>query len=421
MGPSTTWFIARSAVVVGLAVAGSACVDDPDPVTTTGTTQPGQALDIIGGSSQVYCDNTDRVIGRISGAEPGEKILLTSPQPIQLSNDQENAVADDQGTYQLTWRCSPSEAGQPWELRVEGLNSGRRADVSFVGTATDPDLDEALALDLDEAPFVCDGESRIFGRLSNASPREPVTFTAAGADGLVDGTAETDGSLPLTWRCSPSEAGTWEVMARGIESDRTVEFTVVGVAPAELVTPGVRVIEDPFVCDGERRDVAALSGFVPDEVVTFSASQTTDLIDGRADGSGDLTIGWTCGNKDAGTVWELTATGLRSERTVTVVITGAAAARTRDPEVAMTEDPFRCDSTTRFFATITGFARREFVDFESPQVEDLRQGQADDTGALDLRWTCDAADVGRTWEITATGANSGRAITFQITGGAPEG
>lgn len=406
-------------MVVGLSVAAAACVDDPDPVAITGSTQPGPALDLVGGSSEVYCDNTDRVVGEIFGAEPGEKILLTSPQPIQLSNEQVNAVADDQGTYRLMWRCSPSQAGQPWELRVEGQNSGRRADVSFVGTSTDPDVVETLAVDIDGAPFVCDGESRTLGLLSDAFPGEQVTFDADGANELVDGTADVDGSLPLTWRCSPSEAGPVEVTARGVESERTAQFTVDGVAPAELATPAVRVIEDPFVCDGERRDFAALSGFVADEVVTFSAAQATGLIDGRADGAGDLTIGWSCGNGDVATVWELTATGTRSERTVTVVITGAAATNAPVPEVAITEDPFRCDGATRFFATITGFARREFVDFESPQVEDLRQGQADENGTLDLRWTCDAADVGRAWEITATGSNSGRTVTFQITGAAP--
>ena len=68
----------------------------------------------------------------------------------------------------------------------------------------------------------------------------------------------------------------------------------------------------------------------------------------------------------------------------------------------------------------SGFVPREFIDFTSPQTEDLRQGQADDTGALQLRWTCDADDVDRVWEITATGATSQRSVSFQITGAAPQ-
>jgi hypothetical protein len=117
--------------------------------------------------------------------------------------------------------------------------------------------------------------------------------------------------------------------------------------------------------------------------------------------------------------WELTATGDLSERTVTFLVTGAPAPLAPDPTLTMTEDPFRCDGSTRYFATITGFAPREFVDFESPQADAISQGQADADGAILLRWTCDPNDSGTVWNVTATGATSARSIKFQIRGASP--
>ena len=413
-----------------LALAASSCVsgsdgtdsDDTDTDDAAAET-PASSLTVVGGVSELACDGADRPVAEIRGAEPGEALVLSSPQPIQLSPEQLDAAADSNGTYAVTWRCDPSEAGQPWELRIAGEQSGRRATLSFTGTASGTDGVEALEIELHDGSFVCDGRSKTVGELFNAAPDEAVTFSAEGADDLVDGTADSNGRLTLTWDCSPDEATTWQVTARGYESDRVGEFTIVGVAPPpeDLLTPTVRIEEDPFLCDGGSRVFATISGFLPQEVVEFESQQSDDLSAGRADDNGDLPLRWTCGRDDAGTVWELTATGTRSGRTTSVTLTGAAPPPAPDLTVTRAEEPFRCDGETRFAATINGFTPREFVDFASPQVENLRQGQADETGTLRVRWTCSDGDIDRVWDITATGATSERSITFRITGASPEG
>jgi hypothetical protein len=213
------------------------------------------------------------------------------------------------------------------------------------------------------------------------------------------------------------------VTARGLESDRVGEFTIVGVAPPpeEIPIPTVQVDEDPFLCDSGSRVFATLSGFLPGEAVDFDSPQASVLTEGQADDSGALPIKWTCEEADAGTVWEVTATGARSRRTVTFTVAGAAPPPDPDPIVTVAENPFRCDGSTRFFATISGFTPREFIDFTSPQAEGLRQGQADEAGAVQVRWTCGAGDIDRTWDITATGATSQLSVSFQITGSAAQG
>ena len=399
--------------------AADATADAGDPAAAAGI--DAASLEVVDGASEVYCDGTDRLVGEIRGATPGERIVVSSPQPIELTADQLDATADAEGTYRMMWRCGQAEAGQPWELRIAGEDSGRRATIAFVGTVDDPDGSATLDVALFDATFVCDGRSKDLGELSNAAPREQVTFAGPRADNLVDGTADGDGRLTLTWQCSPAEAGTWDITARGFESNRIGEFTVVGVRPDEIPTPTVTVVEDPFLCDGVTRVFATLSGFLPNEVVAFSSPQSSDLVDGRADDAGDLPLQWTCGAADVESVWELTAVGTRSERTVTFVVTGAPPPPAPDPTVTFTEEPFVCDGATRVFATIDGFAPREFIDFTSPQAEHLRQGQADEDGALQVRWTCDATDVDRTWEITATGATTLRAVTFRLTATAPGG
>lgn len=410
-------------MIAMLSVAVSACVPEWGASATDETVvEVASPLEVVGGSSEIYCDNTDRLAGEIRGAEPGEKIMLSSPLPIQLSAEQSNATADADGTYRLTWRCAPTEAGQPWELRVQGEASGRRATVFVTGTATDPDIVDTLQLTLLEDTFVCDGNSREVGELSNAEAWEVVAFTAERSGDLADGAADADGHLTLRWQCSPDEAATWQVTASGLQSNRVGEFTIVGVAPPpeELSTPTVQVDEDPFLCDGGSRVFAMLSGFRPDEVVDFASPQASGLRAGQADESGSLPVRWTCGADDADTVWMLTATGARSGRTVTFSVAGAAAPPAPDPIVTITENPFRCDDATRVFATITGLTPREFVDFVSPQAENIRQGQADENGALQLRWTCGDDDIDQIWDITATGATSQREVSFQITGTHPQ-
>ncbi len=412
------------ALIVGVAIVATACTsgrsDSAAEPAADATTQPAQ-LQLIEGTSEIYCDGTEQLVGEVRGAAPGERLELSSAQPIQMSEALLDATADADGAYRLMWSCSPTEAGQPWELKVNGEQSGRWATVSFVGTAIDPDPDTSLQVTLLDDVFVCDGDARKLGELSNAKAFEQVTFTAEGADDMSDGTADANGRLELMWRCQPEEVDTWEVTATGLESGRGTQFIVVGADPPPDNTPPpvIRVDEDPFICDGASRLFAGLSGFEPFEVIEFSSSQATSLKAGQADEAGELPIRWTCEAGDAGTTWELTATGSRSRRTVSFTVNGAAPPPAPDPTVAFAESPFRCDGTTRQLAAISGFAPREYVDFTSPQAENLRQGQADEAGALEIRWTCDGADIDRVWEVTATGATSERSVSFQVVGAAP--
>ncbi len=425
MGPRASGIVTRSTTVLVLAMLLTSCLSGAGELVADDATGPAleterPGLEVVDGSSELFCDNTERLIAEIRGAEPGESIVVSSPRPIPLSAAQREATADGAGAYSLTWSCSPTEVGQPWELSIQGDDSGRQVIISFVGTATDPDGPPSLDVTMGQATFVCDGRSKTLGELTNAVAFEPVTFETEGADNLLDGIADADGRLILTWQCSPFEAGTWQVAARGVESGRVGRFTIVGVAPPpeDVPTPTVTIDEDPFVCDGGSRVFATLADFLPGEYVNFWAPDTPGLRDGRADESGRVPIRWTCGPAEAGTRWEVTATGTASGREVSFTVTGGEPPPGPTPTVTTVEEPFRCDGATRPYATIGGFVPREFVDFASPQADAIRQGQADEAGELTVRWTCGADDIGRIWEITATGASSLRSVSFQITGAA---
>jgi hypothetical protein len=139
-------------------------------------------------------------------------------------------------------------------------------------------------------------------------------------------------------------------------------------------------------------------------------------------------------------VWELTATGATSGRAVTLRFVGIEAAAAEAPAgdgadgsadgtegdpsissaamiVSITENPFACNGEVRAFATLAGADPGEQVDFTSPQSSGLRSGTADADGNLPVRWSCDPDQVGTEWELTATGATSGRSVTFSFTGG----
>ncbi len=187
----------------------------------------------------------------------------------------------------------------------------------------------------------------------------------------------------------------------------------------------VTLVEDPFVCDGGTREFAVIGGADPNEQVTFSSPQATGLQPGTADALGELPLRWQCDPAQAGTTWELTAAGATSGKSVTFIFAGVTAAGenpgtepTTPPAltVALTENPFACDSTVRPFADLSGAAPNEEVTFSSPQSSGIRPGTADANGELTIRWQCDPAQAGTTWELTATGATSGSTVTFTFTG-----
>ncbi len=186
---------------------------------------------------------------------------------------------------------------------------------------------DQLRVTVAEDPFVCNGETREFALIGGAEPNENVAFTSPQADGLRSGTADVNGELPIRWQCEPDQAGTtWALTATGETSGRTVTFQFAGVtAPGqpEPTALSVEVIEDPFVCNGETRIFAGLSGAEPNEEVAFSSPQSPGLRSGTADADGNLPLRWQCDPDQAGTMWELTATGENSGRTVTFTFTGS--------------------------------------------------------------------------------------------------
>lgn len=393
--------------------------DAPDAAEPVVTAEPAP-LDVALIDGEVFCDGLPHQAAEISGAEPGERILLSSPAPISL----DDGAADDQGRYRLNWTCDPSEARLRWDLVAVGHDSGRRVEFVLRGTAVDPRLDTALRIDVPESAFTCDGVRRPIGKISAAEPREIIEFQASVGDGIAAATADELGEAELFWICGQDQIGmTWDVTATGNQSQRTGRFTVIGRAPipGPETEVGVVMEEEPFVCNGETRRFALLSNFVPFEVVDFSSDQADGLIDGRADGVGELPIRWQCRTDDAGKTWTLTAVGVESGRSTTLTFSGAAPPEGSITELAVTfsENPFACDGSSRTFATISNFLPREFVDFSSPQATAIRQGRADESGNLPIRWQCGSAEIDKVWDLTATGASSGQTITMTVTGAAP--
>lgn len=391
--------------------------DSGDPTSSSSTpTAPPAPLQFLPTNEAVFCDGTTRTAGELRGALPGELIVLASALPIDL----EQGVADDQGTYVVPWSCEPAESRLKWDVTAVGNNSGRRVAFIISGSAEDPELSNMLRIAVPDEPFICDGTRKPIGDLTGAEPFENITFRSDEVDGISDGQADASGALRLHWRCDAGEAGTtWQVRVRGVESTKTGEFTLTAARFDEsaLPEPTVTMLEDPFVCDGETRPVAAITGFVPREVIDFSSNDASGLIDRSADAGGGVTARWQCDRDDIGKIWQVLAEGVGSGRKVSITITGGdpPEGTYKDLAIAYTEDPFLCDGESRQFASLANFLTGEFVDFDSPDSGPLRQGQADGTGALPIRWQCEPGEEGKTWQVTATGTTSKKSITFTVT------
>ena len=191
-------------------------------------------------------------------------------------------------------------------------------------TTIDPN---ALRVTIGEDPFLCDGGTREFALIAGAQPNEEISFTSPQSQGLRNGTADANGELPLRWQCDPTQVGTtWELTATGLTSGKAVTFLFAGAAAPADAAPAalmVDVMEDPFACDGVARIFAGLSGAEPNEEIAFSSPQSPGLRTGQADADGTLPVRWVCDPSQAGTTWELTATGVTSGRTVTFSFTGS--------------------------------------------------------------------------------------------------
>lgn len=369
----------------------------------------------------IVCDGAAHPLGEIRGALPGERILFSSPVPI----DELELRADQSGRFDMVWRCDPNEARLQWEIKALGHDSGRAVTFTIVGSEADSLSDAGLTVNVITEPFTCDGFTRSIGTITDAFANEEIVFTSPETPNLKPGKTNQFGELDLNWECDPEQAGTtWNVSARGVDSGRAGQFAIAGVPidPGTIEEIAVEVTEEPFLCDGTSRGFATLRNFAPFEVIDFSSPDSEGLIDAMTDGLGEIEIRWQCGLGDVGKVWRLTATGVNSQRTTTLVITGGEPPDdSATAVVTFIENPFGCDGSSRVFATISNLVPLEFVDFVSPQSGPLRQGQADAQGNLPIRWQCGAADIDKIWDVTATGATSGRAATLQITGAAPSG
>jgi hypothetical protein len=420
-------------VLVGLALLVGACTggggdsadagDGADRATAgstpaeTGpaTTAPPPLL-YLPSADPVFCDETRRPAGEIRGAEPNELIDLSSPLPIDLAP----LTADNVGSASLTWSCAEAESRLRWDVTARGARSGRQVAFTIEGAAAEDETSDELIVEIADEPMICDGTRRAVGIILGAEPNETITFQSDQENRISDGLADQTGATTLHWRCSFDQAGTsWEVRARGVESGRVGEFTITGTEadPQQVPEMQVRAIEEPFSCDTYVRPVAMVSGFVGREVVDFQSDDADSLIDGQANAAGEITLRWQCGRADIGKTWVITVLGISSGRSTTVTITGGEPPEGTfaDVAIAYDEDPFRCDGDSRAFATLSNFLSREYVDFTSADAGPMRQGQADETGSLSIRWQCDPADAGRTWDVTATGTTTGKALAFTIT------
>ncbi|MEM7326211.1 MAG: hypothetical protein AAF531_24210 [Actinomycetota bacterium] len=210
--------------------------------------------------------------------------------------------------------------------------------------------------------------------------------------------------------------------AVGADQDAEATTTTVAVPLDNQLL--IALTEDPFVCDGGVRPFANLTGAAAGEQIEFTSPQSSGIQPGTAEADGTLTIRWQCDPEQVGTIWDITAAGATSGKTVTFSITGAdasgATATVPGPTeltVSLIESPFNCNGETRIFGGLTGAEPNEEIAFTSPQASGLRNGQADADGSLPIRWQCDAEQAGMMWELTATGVTSGRSVTFTFSGG----
>lgn len=267
---------------------------------------------------ELVCDGRAHEIAALAGFEPGERIDLDSEQ----GEPDVRPRADRTGGFTAWWRCRPGDVGETWRITAIGATSGRSVDFTLRGVAW-PDA-QPVAVESAVEEIACDRRTHPLATMVNLYPGELVTFTAPGARNVRDGRADADGRLELTWQCERADVGeTWELTAIAADTGERVTLPITGV-PGETPPPAtVRVVEEPFVCDDERRPAALLGDLEPGEFVDFTSPQAGPLLEGRFEG-GELEVNWQCQPSQAGTAWEVTATGRQSGRSITFAITGVA-------------------------------------------------------------------------------------------------
>jgi hypothetical protein len=267
----------------------------------------------------LVCDGLRHEVGVVEGLSPGETVTLDSDQ----GGDESVAKAGSDGVFVVGWSCRTGDVDQTWEVTVRGEETGRTTGFSLDGLRWDGDA--LMVVESAEPEVVCDVERYPVARLAGLFPGETVTFASPQSTGVRrEGRADADGNLDLFWSCDRSDVGTtWEVTATATEGGETTTIVFTGTEGAPPESATARMIEDPFVCDGERRPVATIAGFASSEFVDFTSPQAGSLREGRAIDA-ELTMNWQCDPDQAGTIWQVTATGRESGRAVTVTVTGVA-------------------------------------------------------------------------------------------------
>ncbi len=181
------------------------------------------------------------------------------------------------------------------------------------------------------------------------------------------------------------------------------------------------VFNNGVFCDGTERRAAIIFGAVPGETIAFSSPMPVEVADGVADEQGTYQLLWSCEPNEASLSWDLTATGTRSNRSVTLRLVGSY----RDPggrTLVFTPDrrPLVCDGTSQVVGRLEKAEPDEPVDFTAGDADPLRQGQADGAGTLAVNWRCQPEESATTWTVQATGQDSGRVATFEIIGRLPK-
>lgn len=90
---------------------------------------------------------------------------------------------------------------------------------------------QTLTVELDEAPFVCDGGTRVMGTVAGFSAGEDVDFRSPQINGGADGIfstrqADPGGVVEMKWSCDVAKV--WEVTVSGRTTGFSTTFTVTG-------------------------------------------------------------------------------------------------------------------------------------------------------------------------------------------------
>lgn len=272
-------------------------------------------------ADEVLCDDRTRVAGRLRNAEAHEPVEFSSSDGGEIFA----AIAGSDGIVDVRWTCSPTQDGEQWRFTATGANSGRTAEFTIRGRAPRPAAPGGIVVELIEDPFVCDRGRRPVARVANLTPNAVVEFDVAPeGEPLRSRQAGANGELTLFWQCDRRDEGTvWELtVAEATPAGRSTTFSFGSATLDSPVT--VELIEGRFVCNGETRQVAVLRHFVPRETIDFESPQSETIRQGMAGADGSVPVRWTCDTEQAGTVWEVTATGLTSGASLTFTITGVA-------------------------------------------------------------------------------------------------